>query len=321
MQRTKVRTWAMLALGSIALAGGAGAWTDAQAAVPVSAVGWWTRSPSPPTVPDGGIAVGVAPDGDLSVAAIKLDTAGGAAQAKLSLKESDAQGAEAASLQVCTTSDEWSAAKGDELDAAPRATCPAEPVLLTRASDGTWTADVASLIASQQGEVSIMVLPAPAPAPTPATVPGVDAAPPFQIAFDKPVVDGSVLPDTSSDASGSTTDSYASAPASSSFSTPAYSVASSPALSSVGNEASAVLPPTQAPASVTSPDAGGGQASFPVRSIGTETTGPSGLVVLGFVLLSLLVGGAAATLRWASEAGVFERLLPSGGGGMQPPPV
>src|SRR5437016_2832080 len=84
----------------------------AHAAVPVTKVGWWTRSPAPPTVPSGGISVGEAPDGNLSVAAIEVDTGGGASTPKLSLSEAGGQAQQAATLQVCTTTDGWTAANG-----------------------------------------------------------------------------------------------------------------------------------------------------------------------------------------------------------------
>ncbi|MEN3271587.1 MAG: hypothetical protein V7636_348 [Actinomycetota bacterium] len=314
MRGPRLRGWPVLAAVTIATASTLGGFTPAHAAVPVSKVGWWTRSPSPPTVPEGGLSVGVAPDGNLSVAAIGLDTAGGAAQAKVTLKEtSDSQGAQAASLQICTTNDEWSAESGGDITTAPRPTCSQDPLLLKRADDGTWTADVASLIASQSGEVSIMIVPAPSAAP----VPGVQTAA-YQVSFDKPAVEGSVLPDTSSDDSSSfATDSSSSQ----SFVPPETSIESSPAFGApVGNNPSAVLPPTQAPASVTSPNAGGGRVNFPVNGIGAETKNPSRVVIIGFVLLSLFVGAAAAAVRWAQEQGTFERLLPSGGSGMLQPP-
>jgi hypothetical protein len=317
MRGPKLRGWPALAAVAVATASTLGGFTPARAAVPVSKVGWWTRSPSPPAVPEGGLSVGVAPDGNLSVAAIGLETAGGAAQAKVTLKEtSDSQGAQAASLQVCTTSDEWGAESGGDITTSPRPTCPKDPLLLKRADDGTWSADVASLIASQHGEVSIMIVPAPSAAP----VPGVQTAA-YQVSFDKPVVDGSVLPDTSSSSSSDSFASDTSTQSNPSFAAPETSIESSPAFGApVGNNPSAVLPPTQAPAAVTSSNAGGGQVSFPVNAIGADTKNPSRIVIIGFVLLSLLVGAAAAAVRWGQEQGVFERLLPSGGSGMLQPP-
>src|SRR5690349_16301153 len=103
MRGPKLRGWPALGAVAVALTSTLGGFTPANAAVPVSQVGWWTRSPSPPTVPEGGLTVGVAPDGNLSVAAIGLETAGGAESAKVTLKETtDSQGAPTASLQVCT---------------------------------------------------------------------------------------------------------------------------------------------------------------------------------------------------------------------------
>jgi hypothetical protein len=316
--RGKLRGWPALAAVGVAMASSLGGFTPAHAAVPVSKVGWWTRSPSPPTVPEGGLSVGVAPDGNLSVAAIGLDTAGGAAQAKVTLKEtSDSQGAPTATLQVCTTSDEWGAESGGDITTAPRPTCPQDPLLLKRADDGTWTADVASLIASQTGEVSIMIVPAPSAAP----VPGVQTAA-YQVSFDKPAVDGAVLPDTSSDTSSDSFATDTSSQSNPSFAAPETSIESSPAFGApVGNTPSAVLPPAQAPASVTSPNAGGGQVSFPVNAIGADSKNPSRIALIGLVLISLLVGAAAAAIRWAQAEGKLERLLPSGGGGMLQPPA
>lgn len=314
MMRKTVRRWPALAAGLVVVAMTAlGGSTPAGAAVPVTAVGWWTRSPSPPTVPAGGIAVGEAPDGDLSVAALRLSTGGGATGVKLTLAESSGEGKEAATLQVCTTTDAWNADSGTAITLAPRPNCPETPVLLARDSSGSWTADVTSLVGGQTGDISIMIVPGPAPA----AVPGVAQAGAFQIAFKPPVVDGTVTP-----AAGESTSSPASEPAPSTYSAPPasaapdYSVATSPAFGApVGVVPSAVLPVATASAVVSSQTAGGGQTSFPVNPVGTDSEGKSKLVIVGFVLLSILVGAAAATARWAQEQGVFDRLIPSGGGG------
>jgi hypothetical protein len=303
----------------VVLVGGS---TPAQAAVPVSAVGWWTRSPSPAAPPDGGIAVGEAPDGNLSVAAIRISTGGGASGAKLTLAESGGQGQEAASLQVCTTADGWNSAAGDDIGLAPRPDCPTEPVLLARDAAGSWTADLSTLVAGKTGEVSLMIV----PGPPPAAVPGVAAAGAFQVAFNPPTVDGTVAPEASDSSSGSSY-SFSDTPSSGSstfpsaapYSAPDYSVANSPAFAPVGNTPSAVLPATQAPAVVSSQDAGGGQTTFPVNDVGASKKPTSRLVLVGFVLLSVLVGGAAAAVRMLQEKGAFNRLIPSGGGSFLPP--
>lgn len=310
------KRWSALGLGAllVLLLGGS---TPAEAAVPVSTVGWWTRSPSPAAPPEGGIAIGQAPDGNLSVAAIRISTAGGASGAKLTLAESGGEGQEAASLQVCTTADAWNSAAGDDLALAPRPECPDEPVLLTRADDGSWTADLTTLVTGKTGDVSLMILPGPAPA----EVPGVAVAGAFQVAFTPPTVDGTVAPESSdsSDSFSGSDSSSSGFPAPTPYSPPAYSVDSSPAFAPVGNTPSVVLPPTQSSAAVSSQQAGGGQASFPVNDVGAATKPTSRLVILGFVLAAVLVGAAAAAVRSMQEKGMFDRLIPSGNGSFLPP--
>lgn len=300
-----------------------GSTAPADAAVPVSTVGWWTRSPSA-TAPDGGIAVGEAPDGNLSVAAIRIGTGGGATDVKLTLTESGGEAQEAASLQVCTTADSWNSAAGDDIGLAPRPECPSEPVLLTRDSAGIWTADVNSLVAGKTGDVALMIVPGPAPA----AVPGVAAASAFQVAFTPPTVDGTVAQESAATSPSSSSDAFTTtAPSGSSFPTPApysapdYSVANSPAFAPVGNTPSAVLPATQAAAVVSSQNAGGGQITFPVNDVGAPKKPTSRLIIVGFLLLSVLVGAAAATVRWLQEEGAFDRFIPSGGGSFLPPEI
>ena len=314
------KRWSALGLGVLLVVLIGGSAPPAHAAVPVSQVGWWTRSPSPEAPPDGGIAVGEAPDGNLSVAAIRISTGGGASGAKLTLAESGGQGQEAASLQVCTTEDGWNSAAGDPIDVAPRPTCPTDPVLLARDANGSWTADLTTLVTGKTGDVSLMIVPGPSPAP----VPGV-AAGAFQVAFTPPTVDGTVAPETS-DSSSSSSSGFETSPEPSSFpapapyTPPAYSVESSPALGApVGNAPSVVLPSTQAPAAVNSQQAGGGQASFPVNDVGAAKKPTSKWVILGFIVLSVLIGGAAAAVRSMQEKGTFDRFIPSGGGSLLPP--
>src|SRR3954447_13898011 len=90
-----------LALGGLASAMIFGAPVAAHADVPIKQVGWWTRSPAPPTVPDGGVSVGAAADGDLTVAAVQIDAGGGASGANLHLVETNG-GGQLAGLQVCS---------------------------------------------------------------------------------------------------------------------------------------------------------------------------------------------------------------------------
>lgn len=309
MRVKKVRGLAALGAAAIVAAVGMGGASPARADVPVGGVGWWTRSPSPPTVPQGGLSVGEAPDDDVSVAAIRLATGeGGATGVTITLTESGGEAQQAASLQVCTTTDAWNAAAGDPIELAPRPTCPADPLLLERDDAGTWTADLTPLLVGMTGDVSIMIVPGPAPA----SVPGVADAGVFQIAFAPPAVAGTLTaPPDSSSSFGSPSTSPSPSPA---FSVPASSVAQSPAFAPVGAQPSAVLPSSQADATVSTPDAGGGQVSFPVAGVGSSTKPKSKAVILAMVAFSIIVGGAAAALRMAQERGVFERLIPSGRG-------
>src|SRR3954451_8858037 len=110
---TSIRGLTLRAAVAAATVMGAGgiatiAWPQAASAdVPVSAVSWWTQSPAPPTVPDGGISVATGPGGRISVAAVKLDIGGGATTATLTLDESDGQGQQAAAIQACATTNDW----------------------------------------------------------------------------------------------------------------------------------------------------------------------------------------------------------------------
>lgn len=333
------RWWPLLGVAPLAASVlGLGATAPARAAVPVSKVGWWTRSPSPAGPPQGGIEVGAAPDGNLSVAAFELDTGGGASGAKLTLTESGGQGQQAAALQACPTADQWAAASGGDISLAPRAQCPSQPYALTRDSSGNWTVDLTALLAGKTGPVSVMIVPGPAAAALP-----VGAQPAaFQVAFNPPAVDGTTLPATDSSTSASSSSGLSSgadtsgASATSTASTPSYSVASSPAYGGSGTGASAILPtsspdttpaapapaaPAPAPASVAPSTAGGAQLTFPIRPSSTHTKAKSPLVIVGWFFLSCVVGAGAAGWRWARQSGVLDRLLPSGRGANLLPPA
>lgn len=332
-----IRWWRLAGVVSLTtgLLGVAGA-PAAHASVPISKVGWWTRSPSPAGPPAGGIEVGSAPDGNLSVAAIELDTGGGASGATLTLVESGGQAQQAASLQACPTSDQWNQANGDNLNLAPRAQCPATPYSLTRDSSGNWTIDLTPLLAGRTGPVGVMIVPGPAPAPSPTPLPGGAQPGAFQVAFAPPTVAGTVAPGSDTSSSGSTSGGSDQSPSvvttfPAPSSTPDFSVANSPAFSSVGVTPSAVLPPAAAaPAPAVAPAAaptatpsaaGGGQAIFPTRPTGSHKKGTSFLVVLAWLLLSGIVGAAAGGWRWAKSSGRLERLIPKGRRGSLLPPI
>lgn len=330
------RWWPAVALAPVlAMSVGLVGPGPARADVPVTKVGWWTRSPQPPSVPTGGIAVGDAPDGYLSVAAISLDTGGGASGAHVTLAESDGQGQQAASLQACPTSDKWSPANGDGLASAPRPQCnSSSPTLLTRDSSGNWTADLTPLLAGQTGSVSIMIVPGP-PA---AALPGSTETQAFQVSFSPPKVDGTVAPASDTSSSSASDSSFGAGAGTSTVasdtgsatSLPAattYSIPSTPTDLSTPSVAAPTPPPAQpspAPAATPAPaasTAGGGQFSFPIRTAGAHTKPKSRLVILAWVALSCLVGAAAAGWRWAQQEGVFERVALFGRGTQILPPV
>lgn len=334
--RAKRFRWWMLATVAPVAAGvmGIGATAPARAAVPVTKVGWWTKSPSPPAAPSGGVEVGQAPSGTLTVAALELDTQGGASGAHLTLVENGGQGGQAASIQVCPTTDTWTASNGDQdPSTAPRGQCPtSSPYLMSRDSSGNWTIDLTPLLSGKTGKASVVLLPGPSAAALPV---GAQTGA-FQLAFNPPTVDGTVLPatDTSSSSSAYTpsdSSAYAGAPSPSASSTPVSS-ASMPSYNAPTDTAALVAPAgpaTPAPAAVAAPSqpaipasATGGSAgtSFPIRAVGSRVKPKSRWVIVAWVALAAIVGAAAGAWHWAQQEGILERLLPTGrGAGLLPP--
>lgn len=132
---------------------------SAQAAS-VEEVGWWTRRPVTADVPEGGFEVALAPDGALSVAAVRVRITGEVESAELRLVESGGFLQEAASLVVCGVVGAWEPASGGSFSEAPEADCERGAVRLERDADfGSWDGDVTSLLAG--GSPSLMVLPEP----------------------------------------------------------------------------------------------------------------------------------------------------------------
>jgi hypothetical protein len=285
----------------------------AHAQVTVQKTGWWTRSAAAPAVPPNGLAVGEAPDGYLTVSAFQVDTGGGASNVAISLGESAGQGQQGASIQVCTTDDDWAQVEGGDLTLAPRPACPSDAVRLARDSKGVWTADLNTLLAGKTGAVSLMLIPGPNAAP----LPGGARAGAFQVSFQPPTVTGTVVPraDTSASSESATTPAFDTVPEETfspalggDLTTPeaAPSLAAAPASSEVAAE---VQP-------------GNANVNFPVRLQGTPTKrAKSRLVIIGWVVLAGAIGALAAGWHYAREAGTFERLLPirTGGSLLTPP--
>jgi len=142
---------------------------------PAAAVGWWTRSPVA-SAPAGGFEVAKAPDGALSVAAVRIDAGAAVTRGRLDLTQTEGAGDQVAAVTVCPAGDDWTPATGGDLAKAPPARCDLASVALTRGEGGAWTADVTALLASpNRPGWSLALVPDP-------------GAPPYRLAFGPPDV-------------------------------------------------------------------------------------------------------------------------------------
>lgn len=150
----------------------------AQSAASIVEIGWWTRNPNPSAAQEGGFEVARAPDGDFSVAALRIRVdATSLTKALLILNESGGVRQDGAALKVCATSAAWSAANPGPMSASPAPGCDRGNVQLQRDAVGTrWTGDISVLLSGPGSPLSVVVLPDP-PAPNPLPDPG------FQIDF------------------------------------------------------------------------------------------------------------------------------------------
>jgi len=128
---------------------------------PPTSSGWWSRDPTAAEVEGGGFTVAGAAGQPVSVAAVRFSTPSGTTSATLTLTEADGGFVTpATSLQVCKTTDPWEPANPGAYEDAPTPDC-AAPAPLTRDAEAlTWTAEVAPLLLSLGGEVSLMIVPA-----------------------------------------------------------------------------------------------------------------------------------------------------------------
>jgi hypothetical protein len=278
-----------IAIGIVGVALVLGAPGTARADVPISQVGWWTRSPSPPTVPEGGIAVGAAPDGALTVGAVLLDAGDGATGATLRLVQTGGQGAQLAGIQVCPTTADWAAGEGEAMDKAPKDECASASVAMALGEDGTtWTADVQKLVDGKTGSVGLIVVPAPGSVA-------------FQLAFAPPSVAGSVSEGSSEDVSSSD-QSFATTPVTEASSSPSFDVAPPPATTpaTTATTVPAVQPiatPTEQPQLA---------AGLPARSSSDPERGVTKLTVLAWYVIAAAVGAAVSGLTWLRANGRLE---------------
>lgn len=177
-------------LGSV-VAVQAGGGQPAQAAgASISDIGWWSRTPST-TTPAGGFQVAKGPDGDTSVAAIRVAIDGSLTQALLLLAETTGGFLqESAVIDACPTTAAWTPIVAGALADAPEADCTRKLPVERNATTGSWTIDLLPIIESGATSVSVVLRPGavpavapptppsiPSPVPVPLPVPAVPAAP------------------------------------------------------------------------------------------------------------------------------------------------
>lgn len=131
-------------------------WTPpAGAQASIAATGWWTQRPGASDLPAGGFEVALYPQGPVSVAAVRVQ--GSAPSALLVLTEGEQVLGETARLQACPSRDPWTPANPGAWDDAPAADCEASSVPFGRGADGSWSADVAAMVAA--GVPTIVIAP------------------------------------------------------------------------------------------------------------------------------------------------------------------
>ena len=158
---------------------------SAQAAATVVETGWWSRQPA--AVPGSAFEVARAPDGDVSVTALRIKVDGQVSSAQLQLSEVQLAGSP--SLQVCATLATWTApnpAPG-AWDTRPAPTCGSTPVRMVHDEvQKLWSADIRSFLPTGQPTASVMIVPVAdeaitVPPPLPPPPVGVPVAPPVTV--------------------------------------------------------------------------------------------------------------------------------------------
>jgi len=217
----------------------------------VTGLGWWSRNPTS-SAPAGGLAVGVAPDGAATVAAVKLDLGDGVSSARIELTEAGGFGAEIAGAVACITGAAWEPVEKGAFEEAPATTCGDEPmVALARDAEAmTWSADLQPLLTDRSGEVAIALIPDARP-----EAGSIGGATPFEVQWNgPPVVTSTAAAGSTSGASGGPVSPRPASPSpssspSSSSSSPSPRPATRPAMpaSSTGS-LTVTAPPVPTPA-------------------------------------------------------------------------
>lgn len=131
--------------------------TAAEAAA-ITAVGWWSQRPGATELPAGSFEVALLPNAPQSIAALRVEVkAAPLTSALLELTEAEQVLGEVARVQACPTNDDWTPANPGAWGDAPVADCEGSSTVLGRNADGTWTADVESLL--RGGSTSLVIVP------------------------------------------------------------------------------------------------------------------------------------------------------------------
>lgn len=201
-------------------------------------VGTWTRDPLAADPPEGGIAVANAPDGPMTVAAVRFS--GSATGVMLHLPQVDAVAPLGAVVQACVTTSPWEPATNGDLAAAPAADCSSGMVSLTVDTEGVWSGDISVLLARS---TSLVLLPGP------------DAPPVFSLTFEPPTVE-EAAPATNGESGNSapTPNTRPSGPAARPESAPS-ATAGSPPLAPFSYRPSELAAPQPTPTIATEPSA------------------------------------------------------------------
>ena len=152
--------------------------------------GWWSRAPGTAT-PAGGFQVGRTPEGELSVAAIRVRVDGPLSKALVILAEAPGGFlSESGAIDACVTTATWVPAAPGALEDAPASDCSHKVTLQRNGAAGNWTADVLPLLSGTTGTVSLVFKPgavteivAPQPTTPPVALPvpapvGIPSPPP-----------------------------------------------------------------------------------------------------------------------------------------------
>lgn len=140
--------------------------------------GWWWRAqagllladlPPPPDVPEGGIAVELAPDGANAVAAVRYRLEAGETDPVLVLTPASEQGE--AAVDACPAAAFWSPARAGVWDERPAPDCDAGRVAGERADDGGFRWPLSALV-RDGGVLDVVLVPA--------------GSAPFRVTFEAP---------------------------------------------------------------------------------------------------------------------------------------